>query len=332
VQRAATAAALADAQANLIWSRLEFTTDELQPHEVDALWDLATAEPATRDAFLEQLAENHQLVLRFARFPDPVLRAFGLRLGAEQAAAALGPALDAFRATAFPTTTDTRVLDAVRALAPQLGAEQARAALGRVLDAFKGTTDDLFAPWAGAVQALAPKLSAEQAQAALAPVLEVLEAPVDPAAMQALAQAVATLPGLAPNLGTTWIASMLRIARSGLGSTASAEKTIAWAGVLEGLLFAWSKDDYVEKIVELLKYPTAALRWQDVLDDKPSSATEYLLGKLRERFPGVQELQGGSLEDVLAWVAENYPEVNLASLPKRPAPLAEVAASLPLPR
>jgi hypothetical protein len=50
----------------------------------------------------------------------------------------------------------------------------------------------------------------------------------------------------------------------------------------------------------------------------------------------VRELQGGSLEDALAWIAANHPEVDLDSLPARPAPLAEVAAevaaSLPLPR
>jgi hypothetical protein len=86
-----------EAAASSIWRSLEFTTDELQPHEVDALWNLATAEPATRAAFLGQLAENRPLVLRFAQRPDPVLRAFGLRLTAAQAQAALGPILGALR-------------------------------------------------------------------------------------------------------------------------------------------------------------------------------------------------------------------------------------------
>ena len=67
-------------------------------------------------------------------------------------------------------------------------------------------------------------------------------------------------------------------------------------------------------------------------DGEPASATAYLLGKLRERFPGARELQGGNLENALAWIAANYPEVDLVSPPTRPAPPAEVAASLPLPR
>jgi uncharacterized protein YlxW (UPF0749 family) len=36
------AAALAEVRANLIWSRLEFRTDDLQPYEVGAIWDLVT--------------------------------------------------------------------------------------------------------------------------------------------------------------------------------------------------------------------------------------------------------------------------------------------------
>jgi hypothetical protein len=292
-QRAATAAVLADARANLIWSRLEFATAELQPHEVDALWDLATAEAATHAAFLKQMTENHPLVLRFAQRPDPVLRAFGWRLT---------PA-------------------------------QAEAALGRLLDMMGGATDsEALAAQAEAVQALTSKLIPAQAEAALGRLLDLLRRTTDPTALAALAEAVQAL---APRL-IIEKANILRLARSGLAAASSYAEAIAWSRVLEALLPPPPADGYVSALVEVLKYPNGALRDTSVGDGEPASATEYLLGKLRERFPGARKLQGGSLEDALAWIAGNHAEVDLASPPARPASLVKVAteaaASLPPPR
>jgi hypothetical protein len=81
--------ALADARANLIWSDLEFNTDRVGPGEIDALWRLATADQAVRKAFLRQLGESRSPVLKFVRRPEPVLRALGLTLSAEDARALL---------------------------------------------------------------------------------------------------------------------------------------------------------------------------------------------------------------------------------------------------
>ena len=125
---------------------------------------------------------------------------------------------------------------------------------------------------------------------------------------------------------------MLRLSHSGLGVARSGADAIAWAKVLEALLLPPPADGYVGTLVEALKYPNAALRDTRAGEGEPVSATEYLLGKLREHFPGARELQESSLEDALAWIARTYPEVDLASPPKRPAPLAEVAASLSSPR
>ena len=66
---------------------------------------------------------------------------------------------------------------------------------------------------------------------------------------------------------------------------------------------------------------------KDGSDGEPASATEYLIRKLRERFPGHAELQGGNLKDALAWIAGNYPEVDLTSPPERPAFLDEIVFS-----
>jgi hypothetical protein len=102
--------------------------------------------------------------------------------------------------------------------------------------------------------------------------------------------------------------------------------------LLEARLSPSPANGYVGALIEVLKYPTAALPDRRARKGEPTDATKHLLGKLRERFPGARELQGGSLEDALDWVTKTYPEVDLARPPKRPAPLVEVAASLPLPR
>jgi hypothetical protein len=184
---------LTEARASLIWNRLEFGRDQLQPHEVDALWDL-TPEPAVHAAFLRQMADNRPLVLKFIKHLEPVLRAFGLRLGAEQAWAALGPVLEAMRDTTYndPLEAPAR---AVQALAPMLGAEQAPAALGQAFEGLRGVTYTVaLEALAQVVQALAPKLSAEQAQAALGQALEAIRSTTNPYAFEVLARAVQVLP------------------------------------------------------------------------------------------------------------------------------------------
>jgi hypothetical protein len=127
--------ALGEARANLIWSRLEFKSleCELQPREVDAVWDLATGGPAVREAFLKQLANNHSLVLKFAQCPDPVLRALGLQLSTEQTHILIDAVIHTLK-----DTTDPKSLSSLLAIMQQfpvpLTSEQAQAALGSVLD------------------------------------------------------------------------------------------------------------------------------------------------------------------------------------------------------
>jgi hypothetical protein len=127
---------LAEANASLIWSQLEFDNkDELKPHEIDGLWNLTTAEPPTRAAFLEQLNGNRSLVLKLARCPEVVFRAFGINLTDEQAQTVLGSVL-----TVFENTTDPEALwslaRTVRALEVQLSDDQASMALARIRGAF----------------------------------------------------------------------------------------------------------------------------------------------------------------------------------------------------
>ena len=182
-------AALADLQANLIWSNLELSADPLGPEEIDALWRLATTDAAVRTAFLRQFGENRSAVFKFARHPAPVMRALGLILSDEEAQALLGPVLQALKDTTDPNTL-LALAKAVRTIPAQATSQQAKAALGSVLAGFARTRDPYaLQALAAATQELGVQLSPEQGEAALAPVLERFADTNDPYALRALATA-----------------------------------------------------------------------------------------------------------------------------------------------
>jgi hypothetical protein len=249
------------------------------------------------------------------------VQALPAQLNAEQAQAALGQVLKAMRGIITdpeaPRYASQALAQAVQALAPKLSAEQAQAALGQVLEAMTGTTNsDALRALAQAVQALPAQLSAEQAQAALGQVLEAMTGTTNSGALQALAQAVQAL---TPKLATVKV-NALNVARLGIGTARSATEALAWASAVEALLPPPPANNYVGEIIEILKYPTAALRNEHARDGQPASATEYLIGKIRERFPNARELQDSSLNSTLNWIAQNYPEIDLVRPPVRPSP------------
>jgi hypothetical protein len=102
---------------------------------------------------------------------------------------------------------------------------------------------------------------------------------------------------------------------------------LAWARVFVALLPRGSAGHRADAIIEILKYPTAALGI-DQDDGRPKNATIYLLSSL---FPA-KGLYGGDVVDALDWVARTYPEVDLTDPPKRPRPFAKAVAALAAPR
>jgi len=205
----------ARARASLIWNRLESRTNFLQPAQIDALWELASEQspqrawwqlvygrPSIQTAFLRQLAEDRTLVLRFARLPDPVLRAFGLHLPDEKARSMLGLLLGALRDTTEPDELRSLAL-AIRALPIQLTEEHEQTARCLILDRFKNIPPVLVEDQARmlrslaiAAQALHLKLTAEQARVALTPILHLIDKTtvINPRMFRPLIEAVQALP------------------------------------------------------------------------------------------------------------------------------------------
>ena len=151
-------AALAEARASLIWSNLALKGDRLERQEVDALWQVATADPEARHAFLRQMGQSRSAVLKVARQPEPMLRALGLTLSLEDKRALLEPVL-ALMAQTRDTKTLRLLARAAQSMPINLTTTQAKAAQNRVVEVF-ATTQDPYAlqSLAEAMQALGVEL------------------------------------------------------------------------------------------------------------------------------------------------------------------------------
>jgi membrane-associated protease RseP (regulator of RpoE activity) len=155
-------------------------------------------------------------------------------------------------------------------------------------DAMK--TDGLTA-MANALKALPVQLTAEQARMARDGILEALRRSTPKSyTHHAMAEVVEAV---APKLSDEAKADMLGLGRSGLAAAGNGRVTILWARAYEALLPPSPANGYVASIVEVLKYPNAAIETPAPSEEelrrnpsagKPSSASEYFHNKMSERL------------------------------------------------
>jgi hypothetical protein len=121
-------------------------------------------------------------------------------------------------------------------------------------------------------------------------------------------------------------ADMLGVVRSGLAAVDSGDAASRWARAYEALLPPSSAIGYIGAIVEVLKYPTSSIKKRRPSEDElrrnldeyaAMDATEYFQKKISERFPDAKELQSGNLADLVDWIGENYPDIDLTRPPVR---------------
>lgn len=158
--------------AALIWARLDF--DDLDVPKsaasVEALWDLAGATDAVRNAFLTQLDLGRYQSEILASGPATISRAFGFRPESDTAQRLLRATLEAIQKTTTDAYDIGHLAQAIQSLGPT--SEQAEAALRPVLAATESSTlPSQLPPLVAAVQALTPTLTPQQTQAALYPLV-----------------------------------------------------------------------------------------------------------------------------------------------------------------
>ena len=111
---------------------------------------------------------------------------------------------------------------------------------------------------------------------------------------------------------------MTRLARSNLAAAGDGVNALAWPKLLEALLSP--AKGYVNALVEVLKYPTSALRDLDASDSEPTTATDVPLDGLRSINPNAPGKEAG-LTANLALLTTAYPAIDLDAPPACPQPL-----------
>jgi hypothetical protein len=144
-------------------------------------------------------------------------------------------------------------------------------------------------------------------------------------ALEGLARA---LTALAPKLQDTEREQALKTAKERLRKTGSAIEAAAWSHVIAELLkaeFKGARDEhkFVKQIVEVLKYPNAALIDREPGVSEPRSATDILVEALREGLPHLElpaenRRWDGGLHPVLDKIKEHFSDISLTTPPVDP--------------
>jgi hypothetical protein len=275
---------VAHSKANQILVALgELRDKSLSQVQINALWELATAEDATRDQFLTELLASEQRATRFLHRPGPVVRAL-VGLDPDRRERTRN------QLALYLSDKKVPISKAAARTAIELDAPD-------VLDASR--LPELFD--ADEIAPVAPKLTGKQAARAVEPVLAAIkENTNNPDALRALAQGLAAL------------AAKLT-GQSALLARRAAERMVAWngdpkvvetyTGVLTGLADQLGKDGFTSLAADVLKYPMSA--------GKP---TGMLADKLRAMHPGAPDFD----EDV--WRAVSYAEEERWPVDLRAAP------------
>ena len=208
--------------------------------------------------------------------------------------------------------------DAAHALPTSLTGDEARAALGPVLQAIgQNTEPDALQALVRGVRQLAPDLNRRDATTLAGPVIAALTTQRQLETLGALVQAARAL---APNYQVQSVVDGARIARAGLAAATTSTEAIAWATVLDTML--GRSEGSIANLVAALKYPTTALRDLSADEEADGSAEDFLLDQF-QALAAKAGINAASLEDILRWIKQRHPEVDLKSPPTRPPPIDE---------
>ena len=180
-----------------LWGELDFSSPNLQPEEIDVLWQVATSSAAIRSEFIAPLTAEESdpgVVLRFARRPEAVLRAIGIgHLSQAQTNAAMAQVLDALSSSSDPAEMQG-LARAAATLAARPTAAQLAKPLAAILKALSDPANFAHLRELGsALDVLAASLSPEQAQDAQKVALAGLMLTTSPDQVAALASALRAL-------------------------------------------------------------------------------------------------------------------------------------------
>lgn len=150
-----------------IWVNLDFTTTtEMTPSEVNALWQLATANQTMRTAFVDAMLSDPALLVRFGRRPEAVMRALGLTWPSPREAQSM---LDALLKTIVAPTTEPAqlppLMHAAQVLPVKFTPQQLQVALDAVVKAISAIIKSATSSASGDTRALTDGVNKAQPRA-----------------------------------------------------------------------------------------------------------------------------------------------------------------------
>jgi hypothetical protein len=194
---------------------------------------------------------------------------------------------------------------AIQALAPRLTEQQAEMAVNQALGMIERTTEPRQLEAVGnTIEALESKLSGTQVSAALNLVINQIGRTTEHGQLLALAHGVLAL---SSKLNGDQASNVARIAQTQLATARTDEEAAAWAIAFAKTAPQDYANDYLRRIVDIFKYPTAG--WP--------KATNVLMAALAERFPDVSELKDG-IDAALPWFRQKLGADLVAQPPVRP--------------
>jgi len=146
---------------------------------------------------------------------------------------------------------------------------------------------------AGSLHAQREEMAGELLQRAQAVAERHAKMPALNLASEGLAHAVATMAEQHADPDWGLRAQARKVAQQAIATTGSAEESAAWARAIVALVKPLDPHEQAEILVEVLKYPTAALTARDPNAGKPENATDVLVGAVRDAIDPEVELDQG---------------------------------------
>jgi ribosomal protein S7 len=229
-----------EATATALWNRLEFSSVELRPHEIDALWNVAASDLPLFKEFWSQVEGSASNIRKLGARTQLVARTAGLGVS-PQARVSIESLVEAMRVPLDPDQV-LALASVARTVPLQIDAEQAETVLDAISKAIQAPIDvrvrgllvDLFtafapqltpdkavtilegiplerADYSGVIKGLAPKLAPQQAAKYVTKATAALQSSVDSPPWYGFHNAVAALaPRLAPERAAEALGSILK--------------------------------------------------------------------------------------------------------------------------
>jgi hypothetical protein len=153
-------------EAKTLWSRLDFTSRDVDDDQANASWKLFMARDAVKDAFIAQIADSSSTNLGWlASNPEPILRSLFKRWPDGRAESFLNAVLT--RAEQSPGTEPSSLTDAFRSIAQRIPTTRRRAVFDDLVKRLPGATGRKRSLTLIAARSVGSELSAEEAAAVL---------------------------------------------------------------------------------------------------------------------------------------------------------------------